>query len=110
MARCRERFSASLARTGEVARKTREGIVSKLHRSLSARPEELPKYRVLTGADDAAFCRRVSAALDLGYRLYGSPAATFDGKSVVVAQAIIWPTTSAAARSRPRAGARARRR
>jgi hypothetical protein len=108
MARCRERFATSLTRTGEVARKSREGIVSNLHRSRSAPPEDLPKYRVLTGADDAAFCRRVSAALDLGYRLYGSPAATFDGKSVIVAQALIWPTASTAARSRPRAGARAR--
>ncbi|MDG4826971.1 DUF1737 domain-containing protein [Asanoa sp. WMMD1127] len=37
-------------------------------------PEGLPRYRVLTGPDDAAFCRRVSAALDLGYRLHGGPA------------------------------------
>jgi len=46
---------------------------------------------VLTGVDDDAFCRRVSAALALGYELHGSPALTFDGKSVIVAQALIWP-------------------
>ena len=55
-------------------------------------PDGLPSYRILTGPDDAAFCRRVSEALDLGYRLYGSPAATFDGRNVIVAQALIWPT------------------
>jgi len=55
-------------------------------------PQGLPVYRILTGPDDAAFCRRVSQALALGYRLYGSPAVTFDGDHVVVAQALVWPT------------------
>ncbi|WP_371766971.1 DUF1737 domain-containing protein [Massilia sp.] len=54
-------------------------------------PEGLPAYRILTGPDDASFCRRVSAALEQGYLLYGSPAATFNGESVIVAQAVIWP-------------------
>jgi hypothetical protein len=53
-------------------------------------PDGLPRYRLLTGMDDAAFCHRVSEALALGYQLYGSPAATFNGNNVVVAQAIIW--------------------
>ena len=59
-------------------------------------PDGLPAYRLLTGADDAAFCHRVSEALALGYRLYGGPAATFNGKDVIVAQAIIWPSIEAA--------------
>ncbi len=54
-------------------------------------PNGLPLYRLLTGKDDAAFCQRVSEALRLGYELYGSPAATFNGDHVVVAQAIHWP-------------------
>lgn len=54
-------------------------------------PHDLPVYRILTGPDDAGFCHRVSEALALGYVLYGSPAATFDGEHVIVAQAIIWP-------------------
>jgi hypothetical protein len=54
-------------------------------------PDDLPVYRLLTGKDDADFCRKVSAALALGFRLYGSPAATFNGEYVVVAQAIVWP-------------------
>lgn len=54
-------------------------------------PDGLPSYRLLTGPDDASFCHRVSEALALGYLLYGSPAATFNGENVVVAQAIIWP-------------------
>ncbi|TXT40020.1 MAG: hypothetical protein FD135_1693 [Comamonadaceae bacterium] len=54
-------------------------------------PDGLPIYRLLTGPDDATFCRRVSEALALGYRLYGSPAATFNGVNVIVAQAVLWP-------------------
>lgn len=53
-------------------------------------PDGLPIYRILTGPDDAAFCHRVSAALQMGYQLYGSPTATFNGQDVIVAQAIIW--------------------
>jgi hypothetical protein len=56
----------------------------------AAPPDGLPAYRILTGPDDAAFCHRVSEALAMGYRLYGSPAATFNGANVIVAQALIW--------------------
>jgi len=58
----------------------------------STPPEGLPIYRLLTGPDDASFCRRVSEALALGYTLYGSPAATFNGENVIVAQALLWPS------------------
>jgi len=47
------------------------------------------RYRLLTGPDDAAFCERVSTALAEGYRLHGGPAMTFDGRQVVVAQAVV---------------------
>ncbi len=47
------------------------------------------RYRVLTGPDDRAFCERISAALDAGYRLHGGPALTFDGSRVIVAQALV---------------------
>ena len=58
-------------------------------RSKNTPPDGLPIYRILTGPDDAAFCHRVSEALALGYTLYGSPAVTFNGKDIIVAQAII---------------------
>jgi len=54
-------------------------------------PDGLPCYRVLTGPDDAAFCVRVSEALSLGYRLHAGPTVTFNGKHVIVAQAVLWP-------------------
>ena len=54
-------------------------------------PDNLPIYRLLTGPDDAKFCQRVSEALAMGYKLYGSPAASHSGTQIIVAQAIIWP-------------------
>ena len=66
-------------------------LIACLYPRASTPPDGLPTYRLLTGPDDASFCRRVSDALALGYRLYGSPAATFNGQTVIVAQAIVWP-------------------
>lgn len=50
----------------------------------------LPRYRLLTGVDDAVFCERVSEALELGYELHGGPALTWNGTTGYVAQAVIW--------------------
>ncbi|WP_431098877.1 DUF1737 domain-containing protein [Polaromonas aquatica] len=60
--------------------------------SATTPPDGLPHYRLLTGPDDASFCRRVSEVLAMGYELYGSPAATFNGENVIVAQAVLWPS------------------
>jgi hypothetical protein len=47
-------------------------------------------YRLLTGADDRAFCEKVSRALDEGYMLYGSPAIAKDAQgNVTCAQAVV---------------------
>ncbi|MBY0445804.1 MAG: DUF1737 domain-containing protein [Burkholderiales bacterium] len=51
-----------------------------------------PNNLLITGPDDASFCHRISEALALGYQLYGSPAATFNGQNVIVAQAVLWPS------------------
>ena len=54
-------------------------------------------YRLFTGPDDREFCERVSAALAEGYVLHGNPSATFNGSSVIVAQAVVLPTAIASA-------------
>lgn len=59
---------------------------------MTAPPDGLPRYRLLTGPDDAAFCRRVSEMLDLGYVLHGGPALIFDGERVIAGQAVVWPS------------------
>jgi hypothetical protein len=47
-------------------------------------------YRYLTGKDDAAFCHRVTKALNNGWQLYGQPTLAFDQKrgEVICGQAI----------------------
>ena len=59
--------------------------------------EEKLSYRLITGPDDRAFCERISAALAEGYVLHGSPAATFNGTGVIVAQALVLPAAIATA-------------
>ena len=48
-------------------------------------------YRYLTGKDDAAFCHRVTAALNAGWQLYGNPTLTYDAekRQVICGQAIV---------------------
>ncbi len=53
-------------------------------------------YRLITGPDDRSFCERISAALSEGYVLHGGPALTFNGSSVICAQAVILPQAVAA--------------
>ncbi|WP_236573373.1 DUF1737 domain-containing protein [Streptomyces sp. GS7] len=54
----------------------------------------MPVYRILTGPDDASFCQRVSEATGLGDELHEGPAVTFNGESVIVARALVWPARS----------------
>jgi len=51
------------------------------------------RYRLLTGPDDRSFCERISAALDEGYVLYGSPSITHTPNGVIAAQAVVLPNT-----------------
>lgn len=46
-------------------------------------------YRMLTGPDDATFCRRITEALQKGWELHGSPTMTHTGNSIWVGQAIV---------------------
>jgi hypothetical protein len=48
-------------------------------------------YRLLTGEDSSEFCHKVTAALDQGWELYGSPAYAFDAATGAMrcAQAVI---------------------
>ena len=48
-------------------------------------------YRFLTGPDDASFCHRVTAALNTGWELHGSPSLTFNSQAghAIAGQAIV---------------------
>ena len=48
-------------------------------------------YRFLTGPDDATFCHKVTAALNKGWHLFGSPTYSFndDTKTMMCGQAVV---------------------
>jgi hypothetical protein len=48
-------------------------------------------YRFLTGPDDATFCHKVTAALNKGWHLFGSPTYAYDRttKSMRCGQAVV---------------------
>lgn len=52
-------------------------------------PQLTEKYKLVTGNDDAEFCKRITKLLGEGYELYGSPSMAFNGEHMVVAQAVI---------------------
>jgi len=41
-------------------------------------------YRILTGPDDSSFCHKVTAALNKGWELHGSPSYAFDAGTGVM--------------------------
>ncbi|MBB5480986.1 DUF1737 domain-containing protein [Micromonospora parathelypteridis] len=65
-----------------------------MHNVLVSESPEPLRYRLITGPDDADFCARISGLLDQGYRLYGSPALTFNGERVIAAQAVVLPNSA----------------
>ena len=46
------------------------------------------QYKLITGPDDQTFCARITEFLNNGWKLHGSPSVTFNGQSVIAAQAI----------------------
>ena len=52
-------------------------------------PNYTKPYKMLTGIDDSEFCDKVVRHLENGYALYGSPTSTFNGKNVIVGQAVV---------------------
>jgi hypothetical protein len=48
-------------------------------------------YRFLTGPDDASFCHRVTAALNNGWELHGSPTLSVNSQTgqAIAGQAIV---------------------
>ena len=72
-----------------VAKKPAAKATPKAAPKAKAKPAADGKYKVLTGIDDETFCARVSEHLDKGWALYGDVAATFNGKNVILAQALL---------------------
>jgi len=51
----------------------------------------LKLYRFLTGPDDSSFCHKVTAALNKGWHLFGSPVYSYNAetKTMMAGQAVV---------------------
>ena len=58
-------------------------------------------YKLLTGVDDSTFCDKVSAHLNAGYTLVGSPALTVVGGKAYAAQAV-FKASNVAKKAKPK--------
>lgn len=54
-----------------------------------AAPDFAKRYKMLTGIDNSEFCAKVRLHLDNGYELHGSPVMAFNGKDIIVGQAVV---------------------
>jgi hypothetical protein len=52
-------------------------------------PDFTKRYKMLTGIDNSEFCAKVRMHLDNGYALHGSPVMAFNGKDIIVGQAVV---------------------
>jgi hypothetical protein len=57
--------------------------------AVADKPDFTKRFKMLTGIDNSEFCAKVRLHLDNGYALHGSPVMAFNGKDIIVGQAIV---------------------
>jgi hypothetical protein len=57
--------------------------------AVADKPDFTKRYKMLTGVDNSEFCAKVRLHLDNGYALHGSPVMAFNGKDIIVGQAVV---------------------
>lgn len=80
---------ATAAKAAPKAAAVRKPVAKPVARKAAPATEAPKPYKMLTGPDDSEFCSKVSRHLAEGYELYGSPTMTFNGKTVIVGQAVV---------------------
>ena len=84
-ARTTVRAAAKPAAKPAVAAKTAVAV------AVADKPDFTKRYKMLTGIDNSEFCAKVRLHLENGYSLHGSPVMTFNGKDIIVGQAVTKP-------------------
>jgi hypothetical protein len=75
--------AAKTAAASAVAAKTAVAV------AVADKPDFTKRYKMLTGIDNSEFCAKVRLHLDNGYALHGSPVMAFNGKDIIVGQAVV---------------------
>ena len=82
-ARTTVRAAAKPAAKPAVAAKTAVAV------AVADKPDFTKRYKMLTGIDNSEFCAKVRLHLDNGFELHGSPVMSFNGKDIIVGQAVV---------------------
>ncbi len=64
-------------------------VATKTAVAVADKPDFTKRYKMLTGIDNSEFCAKVRLHLDNGYALHGSPVMAFNGKDIIVGQAVV---------------------
>ncbi len=80
---------AARATTRTVAAKAPAAAKAPVAVAAADMPDFTKRYKMLTGIDNSEFCAKVRMHLDNGYQLHGSPVMAFNGKDIIVGQAVV---------------------
>jgi hypothetical protein len=73
----------------KTAAKPAVSAAAKTSVAVAEKPDFTKRYKMLTGVDNSEFCAKVRMHLDNGYALHGSPVMAFNGKDIIVGQAVV---------------------
>jgi hypothetical protein len=68
--------------------------------AVTSAPDFTKTYKLLTGIDNSEFCAKVRLHLENGYSLHGSPTMAFNGKEIIVGQAVTKPAAKKKAKAK----------
>jgi len=83
------RTTATRAVASKAAAKPAVAAKAPVAVAVADKPDFTKRYKMLTGIDNSEFCAKVRMHLDNGYALHGSPVMAFNGKDIIVGQAVV---------------------
>jgi hypothetical protein len=83
------RTTARTAAAKPAAKATTSAAKAPVAVAVADKPDFTKRFKMLTGVDNSEFCAKVRLHLDNGYALHGSPVMAFNGKDIIVGQAVV---------------------
>jgi hypothetical protein len=83
------RTTATRAVAAKAAAKPATAAKAPVAVTVADKPDFTKRFKMLTGIDNSEFCAKVRLHLDNGYALHGSPVMAFNGKDIIVGQAVV---------------------
>jgi hypothetical protein len=83
------RTTATRTVAAKAAAKPAVAVKAPVAVAVADKPDFTKRFKMLTGIDNSDFCAKVRLHLDNGYALHGSPVMAFNGKDIIVGQAVV---------------------